>query len=90
MSAIGKTPMIAMKNGRPNMNNHRHDWAEYVYQSDMTEKLYEVTTLVYELVDLMLDNPTLPLTSSIYSPYLKRMKKSVEDDVKQIREANDE
>ena len=46
--------------------------------------------LYCEYCGFVLDNPTLPLTSSIYSPYLKRLKKAVEDDVKQIREGDEE
>ena len=31
----------------------RRDWGEYVYQSDLTEELYESTTAVYALVDVL-------------------------------------
>lgn len=61
------------------------DWAEYVYQSDMTEQLYAATTAVYEMLDVLHQNPKLPIPKEL-KPIIKHMRQAAGDDFKQIIE----
>ena len=58
--------------------------SEYVYQSDMDEKLYECTTLVYALVDHYLT------TGKVSDIIVKEMVQAVADSIQQIKSYDEE
>lgn len=59
-------------------------WSEYVYQSDMDEKLYECTTLVYAMVDHYLT------TGKVSDIIVKEMVQAVADSIQQIKSYDEE
>jgi len=61
------------------------DWAEYVYQSDMTEQLYAVTTAGFELLDILRLNPGIQIPPEL-QPVVDSIKKAIGDEFEQLVE----
>lgn len=58
------------------------DWGEYVYQSDLTEELYEITTTAYELVDAMMKKGYIHVDLDTIRPQLEKLIELIEPDIK--------
>jgi hypothetical protein len=64
------------------------DWGEYVYQSDLTEELYEITTTAYEMVDAMMQKGYTKVDLDTIRPQLDKLIELIAPDIKRQTHEN--